>query len=110
MSKTRRIIGGLLIAFGFAVFPVLWVVFLAAYSNEYPELMRFLGRSDAHVFFNLPGTLRAFEILFAALPAFGATLIATGVFLLRGRGAIWSWFAGLGVGFVTLIVAVIITP
>jgi hypothetical protein len=110
MAKPRHVVGGVLIGIGLMVFPAAWVALVIAYTDEYPELMRFLARSDAHVFFDLPGTFRAYEILYAGLPAAGATLIAAGIFLIRGKGVVWSWLVGLGIGVATLLVAVLLTP
>lgn len=97
----------LLITCGLVLFPVAWTVVVAGRAFEVRALMRFLARSDAHVFFDLPGVLadlRAFPILFTAFPAAGATLIATGVSLRRGRSA----GSAIGVGVVTGLAALVV--
>lgn len=104
------LVGWVIIGLGIVLFPILWLVFVMGYAAEYPTLMRFLARSDAHVFFDLPGSLRAYEIMFAALPAAGTGLAATGVFLTRRQSVTRAVLAGIGVGAIVLVLAVVLTP
>lgn len=104
------LVGWVMIGLGIVLFPILWVVLVMGHAAEYPTLMHFLARSDAHVFFDLPGSLRAYEILFAALPAAGTGLVASGVFLTRRQSVTRAALAGIGVGAIVLVLAVIATP
>jgi hypothetical protein len=111
MSAERRVrIGWVMVGLGTVLFPILWLAFVMGHAAEYRTLMRFLARSDAHVFFDLPGSLRAYEILFAALPAAGTGLVAGGVFLIRRWSVTRSALAGIGVGAIVLVLAAVVTP
>jgi hypothetical protein len=107
-----------LIASGLILFPVAWTAVIVGRAVEVRPLMRFLARSDAHVFFDLPGVLanlRAFSILFAVLPATGAALVATGVASRSGRSLVSALVVGIGIGVGAAalawgIVVFVITP
>lgn len=101
-------IAWLLIGTGLLLFPVLWSFIVIGRATEVRPLMRFLARSDAHVFFDLPGVfanLRAFSILFTIVPAAGATLVGIGVASRRGRSPVSAMLIGVAVGLGALLVA-----
>lgn len=112
-SRSRSAIAWVCIVVGLAVFPVLWSAVVVGRFVEVEPLMRFLARSDAHVFFDLPGVLaelRAYAILFTAMPATGATLVAFGVMLLRDRRIGQSFVVAVGVGAAVLMLVWLTTP
>lgn len=107
-ARAPSVVAWAFIVAGLVLFPVMWAALVLGRMLEVRPLMRFLARSDAHVFFDLPGVLgdlRAFPILFAALPATGVTLMTGGVAVRRGDAAGRVVLVALAAGMAALLVA-----